>query len=259
MTPIVAALFFAQLLPGNSAGVAMGHLHLNVSDPAATRRFWVDVMGAAPYKLATIEGVCMPGAVILFKPGNPTGPTVGSVINHVGVTVNSLKAFSDKLTAAGFKVEPGTNPKQAMVNSPDGVRVEMTEDLEAKVPLANHHIHWNTPDAKEIQSWYAANFGAIPGMRGKFVAADLPGVNLSFTPVAPLPAPTKGRALDHIGFEVKNLAAFCKALEAKGVKFDVPYRAVPQLGISIAFLTDPWGTYIELTEGLAKPAAGSNE
>jgi hypothetical protein len=53
---------------------------------------------------------------------------------------------------------------------------------------------------------------------------------------------------------VKNLAEFCKGLESKGVKFDVPYRAVPQLGISIAFLTDPWGTYIELTEGLDKAA-----
>jgi hypothetical protein len=32
----------------------------------------------------------------------------------------------------------------------------------------------------------------------------------------------------------------------------VPYRKVPALGIAIAFFTDPWGTYIELTEGLDK-------
>ena len=64
--------------------------------------------------------------------------------------------------------------------------------------------------------------------------------------------PTKGRALDHIGFEVNGLEAFCKKLEAQGIKFDVPYRKVPALGISVAFLTDPWGTYIELTEGLRK-------
>jgi catechol 2,3-dioxygenase-like lactoylglutathione lyase family enzyme len=164
-----------------------------------------------------------------------------------------LKTYSAKLTAAGFVVEPQSNPKQIMVNSPDGVRVEITENDAAVVPLANHHIHWNVPAAKETQAWYAANFGAVPGMRAVFLAADLPGVNLTFTQLdGPLLAPTKGSALDHIGFEVKNLAEFCKALEAKGVKFDVPYRAVPQLGISIAFLTDPWGTYIELTEGLGK-------
>ena len=56
--------------------------------------------------------------------------------------------------------------------------------------------------------------------------------------------------MDHIGFEVRDLEAFTKKLEAAGVKFDVPYRKIPSLGISLAFLTDPWGTYIELTEGL---------
>jgi extradiol dioxygenase family protein len=58
--------------------------------------------------------------------------------------------------------------------------------------------------------------------------------------------------LDHIGFEVQDLEAFTKKLEAAGVKFDVSYRKIPALGLSLAFLTDPWGTYIELTEGLDK-------
>jgi hypothetical protein len=33
----------------------------------------------------------------------------------------------------------------------------------------------------------------------------------------------------------------------------VPVRQVPNTNLKIAFLTDPWGTYIELTEGLAPP------
>jgi hypothetical protein len=52
----------------------------------------------------------------------------------------------------------------------------------------------------------------------------------------------KGRALDHIGFEVKNLEACCRKLEADGIKLAVPYRQVSALGISIPFLADPWGT-----------------
>ena len=63
-------------------------------------------------------------------------------------------------------------------------------------------------------------------------------------------AGTRGRALDHIGFEVRNLEEFCKKLEAQGIKLDVPFRAVPALNITLAFITDPWGTYIELNEGL---------
>jgi hypothetical protein len=41
-----------------------------------------------------------------------------------------------------------------------------------------------------------------------------------------------------------------RGLEAKGVRMDRGYTPVPALGIAIAFLTDPWGTYVELTEGL---------
>jgi hypothetical protein len=51
---------------------------------------------------------------------------------------------------------------------------------------------------------------------------------------------------------VKDLEAFCKKLESMGIIPSVPYRKVPALGIAIAFITDPWGTYIELTEGLDK-------
>ena len=74
---------------------------------------------------------------------------------------------------------------------------------------------------------------------------------MNFTPAQGTVA-TRGRAIDHIGFEVKNLEAFIKQLEAKGMKLNVPYRPVPAIGIAIAFITDPWGTYIELTEGLDK-------
>jgi extradiol dioxygenase family protein len=55
--------------------------------------------------------------------------------------------------------------------------------------------------------------------------------------------------LDHIGFEVKDLQAFCRKLETAGVKFDAPYSKDPS-GFARAMLTDPWGTSIELTEGL---------
>ena len=61
-------------------------------------------------------------------------------------------------------------------------------------------------------------------------------------------APTKGRVLDHIGFDVKDLQAFIKKLEANGIKLDRPYTKNEQTGAALAFITDPWGTYIELNE-----------
>jgi len=62
---------------------------------------------------------------------------------------------------------------------------------------------------------------------------------------------TSGRAIDHIGFEVRNRPEFLQRLEAKGVTIREAYRRVPELGnIGVAAFTDPWGTSIELTEDL---------
>ena len=74
-------------------------------------------------------------------------------------------------------------------------------------------------------------------------------MNMSFAGTDEPTEPTRGRALDRIGFEVDNLEAFCEKLKAKGVEFDVEYREDDSVGLKSAFLTDPAGTYIELTEG----------
>jgi uncharacterized glyoxalase superfamily protein PhnB len=116
-----------------------------------------------------------------------------------------------------------------------------------------YHLHYmnGAGDQIKLMNWYAQNFGAVVKKRGQHDAADVPGMNLTFGVARTAPTiGTKGRSVDHVGFEVKNLEAFCKKLEANGVKLDVPYRKVPSAGIAIAFLTDPFGTYVELTEGL---------
>ena len=69
---------------------------------------------------------------------------------------------------------------------------------------------------------------------------------------ANLSLPIKGRTLDHIGFEVTDLEAFCKKLEASGLIFDQPYSKRRHPSFASAELTDPWGISIESTEGLRK-------
>ena len=52
---------------------------------------------------------------------------------------------------------------------------------------------------------------------------------------------------------MKDLDAFAKKLQAEGIKLDSgPTDMTKQFGLKIAFLTDPFGTRIELTEGLSK-------
>lgn len=247
-----AAGAFAQLAAPNESGVSMGHLHFYTKDPAAVTRFWAEALGAPDTKASeTRQLFKIPGVLIVVDKVDPTGGTDGSIVNHVAVKVKDLGATLAKLEAAHFSII-SRNPPQAMAMAPDEVKVEFTEDATLEQPVVFHHIHFYTPAVGDMQKWYAATFGAIPGKRGRFDAADLPGVNLTFAPAPGAVAGTNKRALDHIGFEVKGLEAFTKKLTDGGVKLDLTYRQVPSLGIAIAFLTDPWGTKIELTEGLNK-------
>lgn len=243
----------AQLPAPNSTGVSMGHLHLTVSDVAASKQMFVQAMGAEEVRSGRLDALKLPGVIVVLTKGAPGGGTDDSAVNHLGFLTRNLDESRARLTAAGGKVAremPET--RQMFVMFPDGVKVEFTEQTNLPVPIQHHHIHFATNDVEATRAWYVKLFGAVPGKRGRFEAADVPGANLSFSPNPTATLPTKGRAMDHIGFEVKGLEAFCRKLEAQGVKFDMPYRQVPAIGLGIAFLTDPFGVRVELTEGLNK-------
>ena len=246
---------WAQAFPPNEAGVTMGHWHLNSRDVEANKKIFV-AMGGTAIKNGNFEIVRFPGVIVFLNQaaGAPpaSGGTVGSVINHVGFIVPNVAESVARWKAAGVQVLPGGTGRtdQAFVVTSDDLRIEILEDKNQKLPIQHHHIHFNVPESQipEIQAWYAKFFGAKPGMRGTNKAADIPGANLSFSRADMPQVTTKGRVLDHIGFDVKGLEAFCKRLEAAGIKLDRPYTKNAQTGAALAFIYDPWGTYIELNE-----------
>jgi catechol 2,3-dioxygenase-like lactoylglutathione lyase family enzyme len=249
-----AGMAWAQAFPPNEAGVTMGHWHLNTRDIEANKKIFVTLGGTA-MKAGNFEVVRFPGVVVYLHQNNvppPTGGTVGTVVNHVGFIVPNTQQAVAKWKAAGLAVLPGNNGRmdQAFVETPDALRIEILENKDQKLPIQHHHIHFNVPEAsiKEIQGWYAKNFGARSGMRGQFQAGDIPGANLTFSQADGPTVTTKGRVLDHIGFDVRNLEAFLKKLQAAGVKIDRPYTKNQETGAALAFVYDPWGTYIELNE-----------
>jgi catechol 2,3-dioxygenase-like lactoylglutathione lyase family enzyme len=252
-----ASIGAAQLQPPNDAGIRMGHLHLNVHDIDAQKKFWVDLFGAKPLQREGLTGVKLPGMLILFRQQDPTGASEGTVLDHFGVKVIDLADILRRCQAAGFKTLPIHTGSEGFPNGyvygPDGVKIELQQDTALTTPVISHHLHYFVDDPLALRAWYVKTFSFTSGIRGRHQSADVPGMNLSFQPVKPQPSiGTKGRTLDHIGFEVRNLEAFCKNLETNGVKLDSPYRKLPNLGIAMAFLTDPQGVLIELTEGLEK-------
>jgi catechol 2,3-dioxygenase-like lactoylglutathione lyase family enzyme len=252
---ISAASLLAQLSPPNDSGVALGHIHLMVADPEAQKKLWVDVLGAEVTHAGTLELLKLPGIFLIVGKARtpPAEGSEGSMVNHFGFLVKSYAETKAKLTAAGLTfATDNAATRQLMVNFPEKVKVEFTEDASLKVPLAMHHIHMSTPDMEKLRGWYVKTFGAKAGTRGNFLSALFNGGQVDFRKAQQPEAATKGRSLDHIGFEVRNLEEFCKKLQADGVTLEMAYREMPQLGgMKIAFLSDPEGTRIELTEGLA--------
>ena len=260
---IIAALSVApaqaQLVEPNQVGVRMGHVHLAVKDVEAQKRFWISAMGGTLVKNGPLELIQFPGVFIMLRPAESSAPPAGSIVDHFGFVVKDMTAALARWKAADIKTEPTENPNEVYVLAPDGIRLEVYGEPALPTAVSMNHIHFFPVDISAIKAWYVKAFGANPGRRPcvaclsnprMIEADDLPGVNLSFSPGTMPPLPTKGRSLDHIGFEVENLAAFVSSLEAKGIKIEAPIRTVPGTMLKIAFLTDPWGTYIELTEGL---------
>ena len=231
----------------------MGHLHIITPNPDAHKKIWVDTLGGKLVKIGPLEFAKFPGVFVGFRKGESNGGTDSSVVDHLGFLVQDLAATRQKLVGAGLQIVrelPATRQFFAML--PDNVKVEFSEDASIDIPIRHHHVHFASDQIEPMREWYAKTFGAVPGMRARFKAADLPGVNLSWNPADKPTAATKGRALDHIGFEVGNIEEFCRKIEASGVKLERPVTKLPELGLTVAFLVDPYGTRIELTEGLTK-------
>ena len=267
---LVASPSYAQLFAAKDAPIAYGHHHINATNIAEHTKFFADTLGGVKMEKAGRTIVKVHNALILIREQKPTGGTKGTSVDHLGFSFPNLRVTVDKLKAAGYRMVTkeeassawtvkddlatmaGRDLVIAYVMGPDDLKVELVEVKGQKEPIGNHHLHFAGPQDTDMQAWYIKVFGASNGAPGAPVlSAALPGENLAFNKTAGPVAGTQGRVVDHIGFEIKNLPAFLKKVEGMGIK-PTNVRDVPEMGVSIGFITDPWGSYIELTEGLVK-------
>jgi catechol 2,3-dioxygenase-like lactoylglutathione lyase family enzyme len=254
---------WAQVPAPNETGVSMGHFHVYVRDVDAAKKVWIGHLGGTPIKVDGTEVVKFPGVLVFLEGGlSAEGSGEGNVVNHIGFFVTNPKDFLAKWKDAGLKVD-FNDPKigdHGYIYTQEGLKIEIQENHILKdegksqtAPIVTDHVHFNWPSAyePEAQAWYIERFGAKPVMKNE---ADIPGMRLRWAvskSAKPL-LPTKGQTLDHLGFEVKGLEAFCKKLESSGVKFDELYSKTRHKSFANARFTDPWGASVELTEGLSR-------
>jgi len=257
---VLAAPARAQLDERNQLGIVMGHVHLLVRDIDAHTRFWTLILGGKLVRNGSLELIEFPGVYVMLTQAKDPPPPAGAIVDHFGFIVKDMPGALARWKAAGVEIEPTENPNEVYVIAPDRVRVEVYGEPAVPTPISMNHIHFYPADIPAIKAWYVKVFGANPGRRPCIAclsqprmiqAADMPGVNLSFSPSQMPRLPTQGRAIDHIGFDVENLDAFVGALKTRGVAVQGTVQQLPGTTVKSVFLTDPWGTRIEVTQGLA--------
>ena len=230
----------------------MGHWHLISKDVEANKKLFL-AMGGKMYMPGGEPLIIFPGVYINLVLGMEKGEggTVGSVVNHVGFIVDDVQKRTAQWKAKGVTVLPGNNGRldQAFVVTPDGVRIEILEDKTQTVPIRNEHIHLSLTAAEipKAQAWYAKTFGGKAGTRNNQPIVDLPGVQIRF---ASGRFEAGGDARAHARpYRLRREGPRGLREEARG-RGRQARRAAAHVatGNTITYITDPWGTRIEIVQ-----------
>jgi catechol 2,3-dioxygenase-like lactoylglutathione lyase family enzyme len=246
-----ASLVSAQLPAPNAAGVTTGHVHLIVPDLTEHLRIW-KLLGGQEKRSGDQALLAFPGAYVMLTAGTPAAPSTETAINHLGFSVRDYADYKAKLQAVGATVFfDSAENGQVIADLPGGVRVEFLVEREQSAPIAFHHAHLAAVDGAALRDWYVKVFGAEASERRNLPSAVVPGGRIDFLPVrGNAPRPSKGAAIDHIGFEAQDLKAFTQRLRGLGVTLESDATNATGIRFATAWLTDPAGASIEITQGL---------
>ncbi|HEX5000378.1 MAG TPA: VOC family protein, partial [Terriglobia bacterium] len=240
----------AQLPTPNAAGFSAGHHILRSKDVDAANRFWT-ALGADPAALATIKLMKFPGALVYISAprGNVplTGGNHGSTLEFLTFKVKDLKSSLARWKAAG--IEPMKEYRETTLLAPDDVQVRIIEDPKLSAPIAADGVIMSVANAAQVAAWYEKWFGAKISRSGADTIGEIPGVRIIFHETRDPIAPTKGRAVGLLGFEVTDIQAFVKNYQDSGAKLDMNVATNSAAQLSVVQLTDPWGTSIEVSQG----------
>ncbi len=256
---ILPQLSLGQLATPNLDGISYGHVYLNVSDISEHAQLWMEHFDGELIRHGPLTIVKFPNLILILNEQTPTLPSQDTPMDHFGFKVRNIDNFLTNWRAAGLDTLPVFTGAEGQTNAyvmmPDGVYVELQEDQSLHEEITGYHIHYRVSGHEELLQWYTQLLNSEIKSRGNIATTtNVPGLNLSFGDAQGrdrVPY-TQGTAIDHIGFEIRDLAQFCQELEAKGIEFDVPYRELPELGLAEAFITDPAGVRIQFTEGTSE-------
>jgi len=141
----VPAASRAQVLGKDQGPIVYGHHHLNTTNMAAQKKFYVDTLGGTLRHIAVgtdreQDIIEFPGVQLWFRPMQaPTGGTIGTTVNHIGFSVPDLKVLVPKIKANGFKM---------ITTDSVAATVKVTDDIAAASPTTNIAFALGPEDTK---------------------------------------------------------------------------------------------------------------
>lgn len=108
------------------------------------------------------------------------------------------------------------------------------------------HVHMAVPNPQEAARWYHDHIGGefIDGRDDRLLFGT---TRIMFLGGGESRRPSAGSVIDHLGFSFSDLAAKVADVERAGATVTTPLREVEGL-FKLAYITDPFGTRIELVE-----------
>ena len=260
---IVSAASAAAQSAEPAAKAACRHVQITAASPSEAVGWYAKHLDCAPIAGRNDAADC--GVVELaFTAQNTMGGTPGTGVNHIAFSYADLDAKMAALEAVGVRGSgvrlqrfddgallrgmPGLF-KHGFIFDPWGTRIELVED---GGHTGFHHVHLSAADPAAALAWYRRTFGGeTVRLRGKLDGLLLGGVLLLVSQHPDgVPAPTRGRAVDHIGFTLPDLDEAARKLRRRGVEFQES-PAVPENARSSAkraYLVGPDNVRIALVE-----------
>lgn len=251
---VLGAIVFADVEAWAQTEVLplVDHVHLAAPDPAQAVEWYRTQFGGEPMKEAA-DRLLFAKTRVIFQRNEKALPSAGGSVDHIGFSVPDIDATMKALEAAGAKITQPVKDvnglfKLAFVEDPWGTRIEVVQDPEFP---GLHHIHLRGADPAAILAWYQQQFAA--GVAGK-LKDRIDGLNFGGVWLLVQrgdAAPSRGRAIDHIGFRPVNVDAFVAGVKGR----DIPVMTEPRpltltdgTTVRLAFIEGPEQIRLELVQ-----------
>jgi len=285
--PVLVACFVlspvARALAEDAAPAQFHHVHLNVTDPEKSIKFYGRVFGATPTKYRGVTDALFTerSFILLNKVKAPPESKLNTGIWHIGWGGVDVKNEYEWWKSHGVDIHtplsplPGPDNYYMYISGPDKELIEINT-------MGHHrfaHVHFFCDDVNETVGWYAKHLGLKPRRatveKPKGDMSTLAGIWINVIQcdnvtmiffgkpdVTPRPPwwpdeplkdiqPTRGRPIDHIAFSYRDIEPVFARMKAAGVEIVEPITMHNEIKTKSFTVLAPERVTVEIVE--AKP------